>query len=125
MVYICGFILFSDPPHLSLSEAKKGRKKRKKNEERKKKKKMKEKKKEQEEEEEKEEEEEEKSLIRYIKYWFKDYDLPVFQKYGSPSHKTRLKVAPNMADPISLLKTQTDLCLKVTGGLIFYPCSFF
>ena len=32
--------------------------------------------------------------------------LSVFQKYGSPTRATRLKVAPKMADPISFrLKT--------------------
>ena len=36
-----------------------------------------------------------------LNYEFKDYHLSVFQNYGSPTRVTRLKVAPNMADPIS------------------------
>ena len=31
-----------------------------------------------------------------------DYHLSVIQNYGSPTHVTMLKVAPNMADSISL-----------------------
>ena len=30
---------------------------------------------------------------------FRDYHLSVFQNYGTPTRVTRLKVAPNMADP--------------------------
>ena len=37
-----------------------------------------------------------------LNYQFKDYNLSVFQNDGSPTLVTRLKVAPNMVDSISL-----------------------
>ena len=43
-----------------------------------------------------------------LKYWFPDYHLSVTQcskTYGNPTRVTRLKVAPNMADPISISKS--------------------
>ena len=46
-----------------------------------------------------------KQLLDALKYWFKDYHLShlsVFQNYDSRTRVTRLKVAPNMADSISL-----------------------
>ena len=35
-----------------------------------------------------------------LNYWFLDYRVP--KNYGNPTRVTRLKVAPNMADPISI-----------------------
>ena len=42
-----------------------------------------------------------------LSYSFLDYYLSVFQKYGSPTRVTRLNVAINMADPISI-----NACVK-------------
>ena len=50
-------------------------------------------------------------MLNYFnKLKFKDYHVSVFQKYGSQTRETRLKVEIYMADPISL--TQKDRSLK-------------
>ena len=53
-----------------------------------------------------------------LNYWFPDYHLSVTQcskKYGSLTRVTRLKVAPNMADPISIKDPIKTVVLKVVN----------
>ena len=42
-----------------------------------------------------------------LNYQLRDYHLSVFQKLRSPTPVTRLKVEPNMTDPISLNEKET------------------
>ena len=48
-----------------------------------------------------------------LNYYSEDFHLPVFQNDGSPTHVTRLKVAVNMADPISMEKSLYPQVLKI------------
>ena len=44
-----------------------------------------------------------------LSYWYPDYHLSVFQKLRYFQDVTRLKVAPNMADPISIKDSDSSL----------------
>ena len=57
-----------------------------------------------------------------LNYYFKDY-LSVFQNYGNQTRVIRLKVAPNMADPISFnVKRPYSLKLKEDETVCISNC---
>ena len=52
-----------------------------------------------------------------VNYKFLNYHLQFSKNYGNPTHVTRLKVAPSMADPTSMKHSVSNLKVVLALGL--------
>ena len=52
-----------------------------------------------------------------LNFWLPDYDCSVFENYGSPTLVTRLNIAPNMVDPISIKDSKSRLKMEIMDSL--------